>query len=364
MSEHPLRVGLVGANAERSWGKVAHVPALRTLPEFTLTAVATRRLASAEVAAQAFGAMEAYDDFRQLVRSNNVDIVTVCVRVPSHLDVVMAALEAGKHVMCEWPLGRNIEEAEKMAEAARTSGVRTCIGLQGRMAPAAHRAREMLNAGAIGRPLTASIYVPNTAFGPRAPAYLAYLMDPANGANMTTISGGHNIDLAQFILGAVRELAAWGTIMFPDVELVDPPGHVCRETPDRLLIQMLHENGCVTGLEIAGNRPPGSLFTFHIVGTEGEITLTGDHAYGSQSSNLKLSSKVLREEPTPAPSEALQGPPANVAELYCAFGRDIREGTRTTPDFDHAVELTRLVRAVTVADQSGARQRDKAWIRY
>ena len=226
MSEHPLRVGLVGANAERSWAKVAHVPALRTLPEFTLTAVATRRLASAEAAAQAFGAMEAYDDFHQLVRSNNVDIVTVCVRVPFHLEVVMAALEAGKHVMCEWPLGRDIGEAEKMAEAARTTGVRTCIGLQGRMALAAQRAREMLSTGAIGRPLTASIYVPNTHGGPRVPAYLAYLMDPANGATMTTITGGHNIDLARFVLGPVRELAAWGTIMFPDVELVEPPGHV------------------------------------------------------------------------------------------------------------------------------------------
>jgi predicted dehydrogenase len=118
------------------------------------------------------------------------------------------------------------------------------------------------------------------------------------------------------------------------------------------------------GLEVAGNRPPRSLFTFQIVGTEGEITLTGDHAYGSQSSNLKLSSTVFREEPAPVPSEALQGPPANVAELYRAFGRDIRAGTRTAPDFDHAVELTRLVRAVTVADQSGVRQSDKAWTRY
>src|SRR4051812_4787994 len=124
MSEQPLRVGLVGANAERSWAKVAHVPAIRTLPGFALTAVATRRMASAEAAAQAFGAMEAYDDFRKLVRSNNVDIVTVCVRVPSHVDVVMAALEAGKNVMCEWPLGRDLQEAEKMAEVGRTSGVR------------------------------------------------------------------------------------------------------------------------------------------------------------------------------------------------------------------------------------------------
>jgi predicted dehydrogenase len=117
-------------------------------------------MASAEVAAQAFGAMEAYDDFHQLVRSNNVDIVTVCVRVPFHLDVVMAALEAGKHVMCEWPLGRDIGEAEKMAEAARTAGVRTCIGLQGRMALAAQRAREMLSRGAIVRLINRCVALP------------------------------------------------------------------------------------------------------------------------------------------------------------------------------------------------------------
>jgi predicted dehydrogenase len=365
MTEHPLRVGVVGANVERSWAKTAHVPALQALPEFTLTAVATRRLASAEAAAHAFGAMEAYDDFRQLVRSDNIDIVSVCVRVPSHMEAVMAALEGGKHVMCEWPLGRDVEEAATMAKAARNSAVRTCIGLQGRMAPAARQARKVLDTGGIGRPLTTSIYVPSTALGgPRASAHLAYLMDPAHGATLTTISGGHNIDLARFLLGPVRELAAWGSIMFPDVELVDPPGHVRRKTPDHLLIQMQHENGCVTGLEIAGNRPPGSCFRFHIVGTDGEITLTGDHAYGSQASDLQLSGATLHEEPPPAGPGALQGPHANVAHLYRAFGRDIREGTRTVPDFDQAVELTKLVRVVTVADQSGVRQSDRDWMHY
>jgi predicted dehydrogenase len=207
MSEHPLRVGLVGANAERSWAKVAHVPALRALPEFTLTAVATRRLASAEAAAQAFGAMEAYDDFRQLVRSNNVDIVTVCVRVPFHLDVVIAALEAGKHVMCEWPLGRDIGEAEKMAEAARTAGVRTCIGLQGRMALAAQRAREMLSTGAIGRPLTASIYVPNTASGTNTVGFCsAAAWDPLAGHDATWL-------LSAFVVGSDNMCSAntWDT---------------------------------------------------------------------------------------------------------------------------------------------------------
>ena len=119
MSEHPLRVGLVGANAERSWAKVAHVPALDTLPGVQSDGCRHATTGKRRSGRAGVRRREAYDDFRRLVRSDNVDIVTVCVRVPSHLDVVMAALEAGKHVMCEWPLGRDIEEAEKMAEAAR-----------------------------------------------------------------------------------------------------------------------------------------------------------------------------------------------------------------------------------------------------
>src|SRR4029077_3614540 len=105
-------------------------------------------------------------------------------------------------------------------------------------APAARRARKILNAGGIGRLLSTSMYVPSPAFGPRAPAHSAWLMDPASGGSLTTILGGHSIDLARFLLGDICELSAWGTIMFAEVELVDPPGYALRQTPDRLLIQL------------------------------------------------------------------------------------------------------------------------------
>ena len=118
-----LRVGLVGVNAGRSWAKISHIPALRALPEFRIAAVATRKMTTATEAAEAFGALEAYDDFRALARSDQVDVVSVSVRVPFHLEVVTAALEARKHVICEWPLGRNVDEADKMAAMARAAGV-------------------------------------------------------------------------------------------------------------------------------------------------------------------------------------------------------------------------------------------------
>src|SRR5687768_10483836 len=111
MSNEPLRVGLVGANPERGWAPWAHVPALNALPQFRLEGVSARTRETAEAAARAFGAARAYGDTWELVRSPDVDIVTICVKVPEHRPIVLAALEAGKHVFCEWPLGRDVAEA-------------------------------------------------------------------------------------------------------------------------------------------------------------------------------------------------------------------------------------------------------------
>ena len=356
-----LRVGLVGVNAGRSWAKDSHIPALQALPEFTIAAVATRRMATASEAARAFGAPEAYDDFHALVLSDQVDVVSVSVRVPSHLEVVTAALEAGKHVMCEWPLGRNVEEADQMAAMARAAGVHAAIGLQGRMSPAARRAAQLVRDGRIGRVLTASVHSPNGGYGPRFLSDYAYLMDPENGANLTAILGGHTLDLVISVLGGFRHVAAQTTIMFEEVELIDPPGRVRRQTPDHLFIQARGDNGCSVGIEVAGNRPAGSVFSFRIVGTEGELTLTGGHPHGYQSSDLKLEGTIAFEPPEPHATEGLEGSPVNVAELYRAFGRDIVAGTHSVRDFDHAAGLTRLTRAVRIAGETGERRMNDGW---
>jgi predicted dehydrogenase len=174
MVSTPIRVGLVGANARFGWAKDSHIPALQALPNFTLAAVSTRNEDSAREAAKVFGARASFGNFRQLVQSAYVDLVVVSVKVPAHLEVVEAALAAGKHVLCEWALGRNTAEADRMAEAAREAGVRTAIGLQGRMSPAVRRAAGLVKAGAIGRPLTASIYSPCSALGPIVPSWLSF----------------------------------------------------------------------------------------------------------------------------------------------------------------------------------------------
>jgi predicted dehydrogenase len=101
-----IRLGFVGANVRSTWASQSHLPALLASPDVELTAVCTTRPESAEEARQAFGAKLAFHDFRAMVASPEIDAVAVVVRVPSHYEPTKAAIEAGKHVYTEWPLGR------------------------------------------------------------------------------------------------------------------------------------------------------------------------------------------------------------------------------------------------------------------
>jgi predicted dehydrogenase len=79
--------------------------------------VATSSQETADAAATAFGAKKAYGKATGLFQDRDIDLIAVCVRVPDHRELVLGALAAGKHVYCEWPLGRNLAEAEEMASA-------------------------------------------------------------------------------------------------------------------------------------------------------------------------------------------------------------------------------------------------------
>ena len=130
-----IRLGFVGANVNSTWASQSHFPALLASPDVEFAAVCTTRPESAEEARQAFGAKLAFHDFRAMVVSPEIDAVAVVVRVPSHYQATKAAIEAGKHVYTEWPLGRNTAEAEELATLARDKGVQTAVGLQSRVSP-------------------------------------------------------------------------------------------------------------------------------------------------------------------------------------------------------------------------------------
>src|SRR5262245_14161235 len=131
-----IRVGIVGATVTQGgshWGANAHVPALQALPGSQLHAVCTSREDTAKASAQAFSAERAFHRYSDMASHPDVDLLVVCVRVPGHRELVVAGLQAGKPVFCEWPLGANLAEAEEMAGLARQRSLKSMVGLQGQI---------------------------------------------------------------------------------------------------------------------------------------------------------------------------------------------------------------------------------------
>src|SRR5436309_7653849 len=144
MPESTLGVGIIGVSPARGWAATAHIPALRALPNYEIRAISAHNAETARAAGEAFGVSAAFSDHEQLVMQPDIAVVAVTVKVPHHRELVSAALAAGKAVYCEWPLGRDLEDARAMAALAAEQGVRTVVGLQARQAPAIAFVQELL----------------------------------------------------------------------------------------------------------------------------------------------------------------------------------------------------------------------------
>src|ERR1700751_4569458 len=129
LARKEILIGMVRANAKASWAKLSHVPAINALPGMKLAAVATRNEQSALEAAEAFGADRWFSDPFAMIRDDLIDVITISIKVPAHRELVLAAVDAGKAVYCEAPLGRSVAETEEMASSA--GSLHTAIGPQG-----------------------------------------------------------------------------------------------------------------------------------------------------------------------------------------------------------------------------------------
>jgi predicted dehydrogenase len=359
-----IRVGIVGASASRGFASIAHIPALQALPQFEIAAVCTTRQESAEAAARHYGARLAFSDPAAMARHPDIDLVTVSVKVPDHRPPVMAAIEAGKHVYSEWPLGRDTAEAMGMLEAAERAGIRHAVGLQGQMSPAINYARDLVADGYVGRVLTATMIGCAPNWG--ATIDRAYQTDMANGANLMTITGGHQIDALCHCLGEFSELTAFAVSQRDRIPLEATGELVAKDTPDQLVVNGVVGEGAVVSFQIRGGMRHGTEFLFEIHGDKGDLVLTATTRASMQRQELTVqgaqgAAKELSELPIPAKYRWVpDGVPGdsryNVAQLYARLAERIRDGGPMSPGFDAAVTRHRLLDAIVRASETGQKQ--------
>ncbi len=357
-----IRVGIVGATVTpggSGWGANAHVPALKALPDFELKAVCTAHEDTAKASQAAFGSELAFHDINEMVAHPDIDLIAVSVRVPWHRDLVMPALQAGKDVFCEWPLGANLAEAEEMANLAREKGVRTLVGLQARSDPAFMQAREMIARGDIGDVLTANLVVMGQAIIERGPGRI-WQGVRANGANTFTISGGHAIDALCFLIGEFSEVAARLSTMITQWKHEESGAPFDVDSPDNIMIAGRVESGAEVSVHITSVPHSPSGLRYEIYGREGAITIrpAGSANIGPNRLYLaraggKLEDVEIEDRYNLAPEGTPAGSPRNVAQAYVRLAESLSKGEAWSPDFDLAVTRHRLLDAIERSSAEG-----------
>lgn len=359
-----IRVGIVGATVTTGgsgWGANAHIPALNAVPDFEVTAVCTAHEDTARASAEAFGVKHAFHDIHEMAASPEVDLVVVVVRAPLHRDLVMAGLEAGKAVFCEWPLGANLAEAEEMAAYAREHSLRTIVGLQGRNDPATRYARDLVARGEIGEVLTANLTVIGGAALARGAGRL-WQRENKNGANTLTIAGGHNMDAMCMVLGEFTEVAARAVTQIKTWHDNDNDVDVPVDSPDTISVSGRLESGAEVSVHVAAVPAGTGGARLEIYGREGSLLLTSGGGLSTGPNRLYIGhGRDAAEEmqvPTEyafAPEGTPTGPPRNVAHGYArladAFGGDA--GNPYEPDFEVALKRHRLIDAIERSTAEG-----------
>ncbi|GAB3315916.1 Gfo/Idh/MocA family oxidoreductase [Geodermatophilus aquaeductus] len=202
-----LGVGLIGY----AFMGAAHSQAWRTAPRFfdlplrpELRVLAGRDAARVAEAAGKLGWAGTETDWHRVVERDDVDLVDVCTPGDTHAEIAIAALEAGKHVLCEKPLANSVAEAEAMAEAAAraaTRGVRSMVGFTYRRVPAIGLARTLVAEGRLGRIRhVRAAYLQDWIADPSAPMSWRLEKDKAGSGALGDI-GAHVVDLTQYITG-------------------------------------------------------------------------------------------------------------------------------------------------------------------
>lgn len=127
---------------------------------YKITALQNSSQASADAAAKTYSldSVATYDNPASIAKDPNVDIVAVSVNVPQHYDLIRPALEAGKDVFSEWPLARNLAEAEELTQMAKEKGLKTMVGLQARQNPSIIKAKEIVASGKLGKILGTTMF--------------------------------------------------------------------------------------------------------------------------------------------------------------------------------------------------------------
>ncbi|WP_010534571.1 Gfo/Idh/MocA family protein [Brachybacterium squillarum] len=367
-ADRPLGVALIGY----AFMGRAHSQAWRTVeavfddvPPIARSVLVGRDQEAVTAAAEQLGWQEAATDWREVIIRDDVDIVDICTPGFLHADIAIAALEAGKHVLCEKPLANDTAEAERMvaaAEAARSRGQVAALGHTYRRVAALRHARSLIEQGRLGRILQVrASYLQDWLVDPEAPMSWRLRKETAGSGALGDI-GSHAIDQVQFLTGldvtAVRGRLA---TLVPTRPGDDGPEQVTVDDAAWATLEL--DGGAIASIEASrmANGRKNEL-RIEVFGTEGALAFDLEDLNelwfldGTVPVTEQGFTRVLVTEPEHAYLQAWwpQGHVLGWENSFTHQARDllvaISGGPAFTPDFADGLALQRVLDAIIVSD--------------
>src|ERR1700712_4224657 len=199
-----LRVGVIGVG----WGQLVHVPAFRAVEEFELVALCGRRQSSVEKAGGRLGTEDLTTDWEAFVRRPDLDVISISAPVGMHRAMLLAALAAGKHVLCEKPLSMDGKEGWEMVQAAEASGLVTGVCFENRFNPQRLALWDFVASGGLGTPYFANVLRTAPYWHPSRPEQSEWMYLQAEGGGYLNGMASHELDYLQTLLGRAGAGAA------------------------------------------------------------------------------------------------------------------------------------------------------------
>jgi len=357
MTNKKIRVGIIGLNPDSQWASRSHFPALKHLSDdFELAGVANSSYESARKTASALNIPIAFKNALELIQSDEIDLVTITVKVSAHLNLVKEALHAGKHIYCEHPLGVNLKETVELAELASKCNVVAAVGTQMPFAPEVIYLERLIKENYIGKLLSTSLIGSGIFWTNETLASLHYMNDKAGGASMLNIPVAHTLTGFQKVVGDINTLKAKMINNFTTVKIKETGEVKPKTAEDQIMIIGDLKTGAAFSIHYRGGVSKGANFFWEINGTEGEIQVTGNLGHGQFAQLTIMGARRDDKSLTQLhpPHELTAGLPENmfarnVANLYKAIAFDIRNNTHTAPSFSDSVELFKLLHSIEAA---------------
>ena len=349
--ERPLRVGVIGVGM----GAAVHVPALIHMPETELIAVCARRTGRAIAVAAQHEVPLVTTDFRQVVNESSIDAVIIATPPHLHHQMVIASLEAGKHVLCETPMARSLAESRDMAWMAANANVVAMVNYQLRFDPVRARIKSLLDSGYIGTPQAVNLTVfRSTLADPYSRPY-SWHSQLEQGGGMLGSIGSHEIDALRWWLGDVDRVVGITTTMVDRRITADGSGMARVDADDNFAVILRFGSGALGTVHVTTTSGVESGEEILLSGSEGMlIAQSGGTLLGARRGEHQL----VEIEPPPDPDTTLPQSTNPVLRPTYRLIREwvtaIREETATpSPSFQDGAKAQEIMDGVRRSDQPG-----------